>query len=204
MVVDDHEIVRRGIVEYLDAIPSFSVVGEAGNGADAIENARDLRPSVVILDVRLGEDNGIEVCRDIKSDNPDIKVLMFTSFADGDALEAAIMAGATGYLLKRIALNELAEAIEAASQGESLMDPEAAEILQRRMEGGVSDELARLSPQERNVLKLIAEGLTNRQIAEELDLAEKTVKNYVSNLLRKLDMRRRSEAAAYRAGLDAD
>jgi RNA polymerase sigma factor (sigma-70 family) len=204
MVVDDHEIVRRGIADYLDAMPDFSVVGEAATGEDAISSARELIPSVVILDVRLGEDNGIEVCREIKSENPDMKVLMFTSFADGDALEAAIMAGATGYLLKRIALDELAEAVRAAVRGEALMDPEAAEILQRRMEGGVSDELAKLSPQERNVLKLIAEGMTNRQIAEELDLAEKTVKNYVSNLLRKLDMRRRSEAAAYRASLDAE
>lgn len=206
IVVDDHDIVRAGIVSYINGHDDLNVVGEAANAADALAAALDTEPDVAVLDVRLGADSGIEVCRDIKSELPETAVIMFTSFADGEALEAAMLAGANGYLLKRISLDELADGIRRAAAGETLLDEQASELLSRRLSGEVDPDprLAKLSPQERNVLRLIALGRTNRQIAEELSLAEKTVKNYVSNLLRKLDMRRRSEAAAFRAGLGLD
>ena len=206
VVVDDHDIVRAGIVDYINQRDDMTVVGQAGDGRTALEVVRAEQPDVAILDVRLGDDSGIEVCRDIKADLPDIGVVMFTSFADAAALEAAMLAGANSYLLKRISLDDLADAVKRAADGETLLDSETGEILSRRLSGDPVDDprLAKLSPQERKVLSLIARGRTNRQIAAELDLAEKTVKNYVSNLLRKLDMRRRSEAAAFRASLERD
>ncbi len=206
IVVDDHDIVRAGIVSYINEHDDLDVVGEAADAAGALAVAAATEPDVAVLDVRLGDDSGIEVCRDIKAERPETAVIMFTSFADGEALEAAMLAGANGYLLKRISLDELTDGIRRAAAGDTLLDRDASELLSRRLSGDVDPDprLAKLSPQERNVLRLIAQGRTNRQIAEELSLAEKTVKNYVSNLLRKLDMRRRSEAAAFRASLGLD
>ncbi|MDH3499410.1 MAG: response regulator transcription factor [Acidimicrobiia bacterium] len=206
LVVDDHDIVRAGVVAYINGHHDFAVVGEASDHAGAVDAAARLAPDVVILDVRLGHDSGIEVCRDLKTANPDIAVVMFTSFADGEALESAMLAGANAYVLKRISLDDLSSTIRRVARGETMLDADASEVLTQRLAGNDSADprLAKLSPQERNVLKLIAQGRTNRQIAEELALAEKTVKNYVSNLLRKLDMRRRSEAAAFRASIDPD
>lgn len=202
-VVDDHDVVRAGVISFLNGHDDLTVVGDAANGKDALALVEALEPDVVVLDVRLGDDDGIEVCREIKAARPDTVVLMFTSFADADALEAAMVAGANGYLLKRISMDDLVDGIRRAAAGETLLEQEASDLLSRRMRGDTSADprLAKLSPQERTVLRLIAEGRTNRQIAEEMSLAEKTVKNYVSNLLRKLDMRRRSEAAAFRASL---
>jgi two-component system response regulator DevR len=206
MVVDDHDIVRMGVIDFINAQKDMSVVAEASSRAEAIERVGEETPDLVVLDVRLGEDSGIETCRDITSAHPSTKVLMFTSFADGDALESAINAGASGYVLKRISLDELVDGVRRVAAGETVMDTDASEILERRREGEAHTDprLAKLSPQERRVLALIADGRTNRQIAEEMSLAEKTVKNYVSNLLRKLDMRRRSEAAAFRAAIETD
>ena len=203
-LLDDHEIVRRGLRELLEQEPDFEIVGEAGTADEALSRIPPTRPDVALLDVRLPDGDGIEVCREIRSAHPEIRCLMLTSFADDEALFSAIMAGASGYLLKQVKGNDLVDGIRRVGNGESLLDPSmTARVLDRIRTGAEQeDELAGLTEQERRVLDLIAEGLTNRQIAERMFLAEKTVKNYVSNLLAKLGMSRRSEAAAFAARLE--
>lgn len=205
LLVDDHEIVREGLRAMLEAQDDIEVVGEAGTAADAVRRVGFDDPDVVVLDVRLPDGSGVEACREIRQRFPEVKVLMLTSFADEEALMSAIIAGAAGYVLKRIKGQDLVESIRKVGKGESLLDPDMTERLFRRLRGDEPEDplLARLSPQERAILEHIAEGKTNRQIAEEMFLAEKTVKNYVSNMLAKLGMHRRSEAAAYMARLSA-
>ncbi len=184
--------------------PSIAVVGEASTGEEALEKVRRTRPDVAVLDVRLGEGiSGIEVCRELRSERPELACLMLTSFADDDALTASIMAGAAGYILKQVHGSDLVDAIRRVANGESLLDSSVtARVLERLRNPTLEDDPLRdLTPQERRILDLIAEGRTNRQIAEVMYLAEKTVKNYVSHLLAKLGMARRSEAAAYAARL---
>jgi two-component system, NarL family, response regulator DevR len=206
-LLDDHEIVRRGIRELLANEDDLLVVGEAATATDALARIASTRPDVAVLDVRLGNDpedsNGIEVCRDIRSQHPEVACVMLTSFADDEALFASIMAGAAGYLLKQVHGNDLVGALRRVAAGESLLDPAVtARVLDRlRNPKPEADPLGHLSPQERRILDLIADGKTNRQIGAEMFLAEKTVKNYVSRLLSKLGMARRSEAAAYAARL---
>lgn len=204
-LLDDHELVRRGVAQLLANENDLEVVGEAGTAEEAIRRVDALRPDVAVLDVRLGDDemDGIKVCREIRSRHEETACLMLTSFADDDALFASIMAGAAGYVLKQIRGAELADAIRRVARGESLLDPAVtARVLERVRAPKSEDPLAALTPQERRILDLIAEGRTNRQIGEALFLAEKTVKNYVSNLLAKLGMSRRTEAAAFAARLD--
>jgi two-component system response regulator DevR len=205
VLVDDHEVVREGLRALLDAEEGIEVVGEAGNVADAVRRVGYESPDVVVLDVRLPDGSGIEACREIRARWPEVRVLMLTSFADDEALFSSIMAGASGYVLKQIKGSDLVSSVQRVGRGESLLDPEMTERVFRRIRGEEPDDplLARLSNQERKILDLIAEGLTNREIAERMFLAEKTVKNYVSNVLAKLDMSRRSEAAAYAARLEA-
>jgi DNA-binding NarL/FixJ family response regulator len=202
-LLDDHEIVRRGLRELLEAEDDVHIVGEAGTAADALARIPPTRPDVAVLDVRLPDGNGVEVCREVRSRHPEIRCLMLTSFSDDEALFQAIMAGAAGYLLKQVRGTDLVTAIRNVAAGQSLLDPAiTAQVLERLRKGNEEDErLAHLTPQERNILELIAEGLTNRQIAERVHLAEKTVKNYVSNLLAKLGMERRTQAAVYAARL---
>lgn len=206
VLVDDHEVVRQGLKTLVDTQDDLEVVGEAGDVDNAIRQVGYHSPDVVVMDVRLPDGTGVEACREIRSRWPDVKVLMLTSYADEEALVSSIMAGASGYVLKRIDSQDLVDAVRRVGNGESLLDPNLTDRLFARIRGDEPDDplLARLSPQERKILDLIAEGKTNRQIAEELFLAEKTVKNYVSNLLSKLEMSRRSEAAAYAARLQAD
>jgi len=207
-LLDDHELVRRGIRDLLWAEEDLQVVGEAGTADEALQLIPQTKPDVAVLDVRLGDDpsgrTGIEVCRELRSNHPEIACVMLTSFADDEALFASIMAGASGYVLKQIRGADLIGAIRRVARGESLLDPAVTTRVLERLRSPTSadDPLAGLSPQERRILDLIAEGKTNRQIGEEMYLAEKTVKNYVSHLLAKLGMARRSEAAAYAARLD--
>jgi DNA-binding NarL/FixJ family response regulator len=198
-LLDDHEIVRRGVRELLEAEPDIKVVGEAGTAASALARIPALRPDVAVLDVRLPDGDGVSVCRDIRSSMPEVTCLMLTSFGDDEALFDAIMAGAAGYVLKQIRGTDLVGAVRTVASGESMLDPEAASRVMRRMRDQArrSDPLAELTPQERRILELIGEGLTNRQIGERMYLAEKTVKNYVSALFAKLGMERRTQAAAY-------
>lgn len=206
-LLDDHEVVRRGVHELLSVEPDIVVVGEAGTAADALARIPATRPDVAVLDVRLPDGSGVEVCREIRSADENIKCLMLTSYADDEALFEAIMAGASGYVLKAIRGNELLTAVRDVAAGKSLLDPVAtARVLERLRDGGpkADDRLARLTDQERKILDLIGEGLTNRVIGERLHLAEKTIKNYVSSLLAKLGMERRSQAAAYVARLQAE
>jgi DNA-binding NarL/FixJ family response regulator len=204
-LLDDHEIVRRGLKELFESEEDLVVVGEAGTAEDALSRIPGTSPHVAVLDVRLGEGqaNGVEVCREIRSAHPEIACLILTSFADDEALFSAIMAGAAGYMLKEVRGNDLIDAVRRVAQGQSLLDPGVtARVLQRlRAPQAPEDDLGNLTDQERRILDLIAEGLTNRQIGERMFLAEKTVKNYVSNVLMKLGMSRRSEAAAYAARL---
>ena len=206
VLVDDHEVVRQGLKVLIDGQDDLEVVGEAGDVENAVRQVGYHSPEVVVMDVRLPDGTGVEACREIRSRWPNVKVLMLTSYADEEALVSSIMAGASGYVLKRIDSEDLVDAVRRVGNGESLLDPNLTERLFARIRGDEPDDplLARLSPQERKILDLIADGLTNRQIAESLFLAEKTVKNYVSNLLSKLEMSRRSEAAAYAARLQAD
>ena len=203
-LLDDHEIVRRGLKELLEGEEDLVVVGEAGTAAEALERIPATTPDVAVLDVRLPDGDGVEVCREIRSAHPEINCLMLTSYADDEALFSAILAGAAGYVLKQVRGTDLIDAIRRVAQGQSLLDPGVtARVLERLRSPQAPDEhLAALSEQERRILDLIAEGLTNRQIGERMYLAEKTVKNYVSNVLMKLGMSRRSEAAAYAARLD--
>jgi two-component system, NarL family, response regulator DevR len=201
-LLDDHEIVRRGLRDLLEAEDDLVVVGEAGTADEALRRIPPTSPDVAVLDVRLPDRDGIEVCREIRSRHPDIACLMLTSFADDEALFSAIMAGASGYVLKQVKSNDLVDGVRRVARGESLLDPTVTRrVLERLRTKPEDDELAGLTKQERRLLDLIAEGLTNRQIADRMFLAEKTIKNYVSNLLSKLGMSRRSEAAAYAARL---
>jgi two-component system, NarL family, response regulator DevR len=201
-LLDDHEIVRRGLRDLLEAEDDLVVVGEAGTADEALRRIPPTSPDVAVLDVRLPDRDGIEVCREIRSRHPDIACLMLTSFADDEALFSAIMAGASGYVLKQVKSNDLVDGVRRVARGESLLDPTVTRrVLERLRTKPEDDELAGLTKQERRLLDLIAEGLTNRQIADRMFLAEKTIKNYVSNLLNKLGMSRRSEAAAHAARL---
>jgi two-component system response regulator DevR len=202
-LLDDHELVRRGIRELLETEDDIEICGEAETAEEALSRIPPTQPNVAILDVRLPDGNGVEVCRDIRSRHPEINCLILTSFSDDDALFQAIMAGAAGYLLKQIRGTDLVDAVRRVSAGQSLLDPGVtARVLERVRTGPEVDErLSQLTVQERRILELIAEGLTNRQIAERVHLAEKTVKNYVSNLLAKLGMERRTQAAVYAAEL---
>ena len=200
-LLDDHEVVRRGLRDLLEAEDDLEVVGEAGTAEEAYGRIPATRPDVAVLDVRLPDGDGIEVCREIRSKHPEIQCLMLTSFADDEALFSSIMAGAAGYLLKQVKGTDLVGGIRRVGAGESLLDPSLTQTVLERLRSPEDDELAGLTPQERKILDLIAEGLTNRQIGERMFLAEKTVKNYVSNLLSKLGMSRRTEAAVYAARL---
>ncbi|HZQ26751.1 MAG TPA: response regulator transcription factor [Acidimicrobiales bacterium] len=201
LLVDDHEVVRRGLRGLIDAEPDLEVASEAGSVAEALLRLPPAKPDVAVLDVRLPDGNGVELCREIRANYPEVQCLMLTSFADDEALFNAIMAGASGYLLKQIHGMELIDAIRRVALGESLLDPAITRRVLDRVRNAADedDPVSRLSGQERRILDLIAEGLTNRQIGERLYLAEKTVKNYVSSLLAKLGMARRTEAAAYAA-----
>ena len=202
-LLDDHEIVRRGVRELLDTHDDLEVVGEAGTAAEGVARIPATKPDVAIVDMRLPDGNGVEVCREVRSLDSSIQCLILTSFADDEALFDSIMAGAAGYLLKQIKGTDLVDAIRRVAQGQSLLDPTVtARVLERLRKGPEEDaRLARLTEQERKILDLIAEGLTNRQIGERMFLAEKTIKNYVSNLLAKLGMERRTEAAVFAAKL---
>ncbi len=202
-LLDDHDIVRRGLTHLFEIQGDIEVVGEAGTAEEALSRIPPTRPEVALLDVRLPDGDGVEVCREIRSRHPEIQCLMLTSFADDEALFDAIMAGASGFILKQIKSEEIVEAVRFVAKGQSMLDPAVTgRVLERLRKGPKEDELlAQLSPQERNILNLIADGLTNRQIAEQIHLAEKTVKNYVSNLLSKLGMERRTQAAVYAARL---
>jgi DNA-binding NarL/FixJ family response regulator len=201
LVVDDHEVVRQGLVALLERRPGFQVVAEAGSVAEAVEMARRHEPNLVVMDVRLPDGSGIEACREIRAELPSARVVMLTSFPDEEAVLSAIVAGASGYLLKQIRARDLVAALEAVGRGESLLDPavteKVLERIRRMADGGYTDELAALTQQERKIVLLVAEGKTNREIANDVFLSEKTVKNYVSSILSKLNLERRAQAAAF-------
>jgi len=200
LLVDDHEVVRMGLRTLLERRDNISVVGEAGTVEEAIAAAERTEPDVIVMDIRLPDGNGVDACREIRGQRPETKVIMLTSYADDEAIYGSIIAGASGYLLKQTRGQDLASAIERVAAGESLLDPGITEKVLKRMRElaqGESDELAALTPQERKIIGLIAEGKTNKEIAEEVFLSDKTVKNYVSSILSKLNLRRRSEAAAF-------
>jgi DNA-binding NarL/FixJ family response regulator len=200
LVVDDHEVVRQGLVAMLDRHGEFQVVAQAGTSAEALSQARLHQPDLVVMDVRLPDGSGIEACRDIRAELPATRVVMLTSYPDEEAVLSAIIAGASGYLLKQIRGRDLVAALEAVGRGDSLLDPAVTErVLERvrRAAGGEQDELSQLTAQERKILLLVAEGKTNKQIAAEVFLSDKTVKNYVSSILSKLDLERRTQAAAF-------
>ncbi len=202
LLCDDHELVRRGLRSLLEAEADLLVVGEAGSADEAVAQAAKLHPHVVVMDVRMPGRSGIEACRDIRSADSAISVLMLTSFADDEALFTSILAGASGYVLKQIKGNDLTEAIRKVAGGESLLDPALTHRVMARIRGEIAstgDEVDDLTKQEHKILALVAEGHTNRQIGETMHLAEKTVKNYVSNILMKLGLSRRAEVAAFMA-----
>ncbi len=206
-LLDDHEVVRRGVHDLLSMEGDIEVVGEAGTAAEALNRIPTVHPDVAVLDVRLPDGNGVEVCREIRSQDPSVKCLMLTSFSDDEALFDSIMAGASGYVLKAIRGTDLLSAVRDVAAGKSLLDPVAtSRVLARLRDGGEKEDerIAQLTKQERRILDLIGEGMTNRQIGNELHLAEKTVKNYVSSLLAKMGMERRTQAAAYVARRQAD
>lgn len=198
-LVDDHEVVRRGLVDLLGADPELDVVGEAGSVAEAMARVPAARPDVAVLDVRLPDGNGIELCRDLLSRMPDLRCLILTSYTSDEAMLDAILAGASGYVVKDIKGMELARAVKDVGAGRSLLDNRAAAALMAKLRGGAEkqDPLSGLTDQERTLLGLLSEGLTNKQIADRMFLAEKTVKNYVSRLLAKLGMERRTQAAVF-------
>ena len=198
-LVDDHEIVRRGIAELLDREPDLEVVGEAGDASHALARIAATLPDVAVLDVRLPDGDGIELCREVRSRHPDVNCLILTAYDDDEATMSAVLAGASGYVLKNVSGTRLVEDIRAVAAGRSLLHPAATRQVAERAEVGGRDDprFGSLQLRERQVLRLIAEGLTNRQIGERLGLAEKTVKNYVSGLLRKLGLERRTQAAVY-------
>jgi DNA-binding NarL/FixJ family response regulator len=201
LLVDDHAVVREGLRSLVDREAGMGVVGEAGSVAEALQRTDEVHPDVVVLDLRLPDGSGIEACRSIREDYPDTRVLILTSFGEEDAVMAAVMAGASGFLLKGAKSAELAAAIRTVAAGESMLDPTVTgAVLARVRKAGpraMDDELSRLTEQEYRILELIAEGKTNREIAGEIYLSDKTVKNYVSNILEKLGLHRRSEAAAF-------
>jgi DNA-binding NarL/FixJ family response regulator len=201
LVVDDHEVVRQGLVSLLERREGFQVVAQAGTVAEAIDAAHKYQPDLIVMDVRLPDGSGIEACREIRSDHPQIRVVILTSYPDEEAVFASIVAGASGYLLKQIRGRDLVAALEAVGRGESLLDPAVTEKVLERVRriasGTYTDELAQLTRQEQKILLLIAEGKTNKEIAAEIFLSDKTVKNYVSSILAKLNLQRRSQAAAF-------
>ena len=203
VVIDDHEVVRQGLVALLARRDAFQVVGEAGTVAEALAVVRRLQPDVVVMDVRLPDGSGIEACRELRAELPATRVVILTSYPDEEAVFSAIVAGASGYLLKQVRGRDLVSALEAVGRGESLLDPAVTEKVLERVRriatGGATDELAQLTAQEQKILLLVAEGKTNKEIAAEVFLSDKTVKNYVSSILSKLNLQRRAQAAAYLA-----
>ena len=201
MLVDDHEVVRKGLAALIEAEEDLEVVGEASDGAEAVRLARLFRPRVVVMDVRMPGGGGVAACRDLRDQNPGIDVVMLTSYSDDEALFNSIMAGAAGFVLKQIRGRDLVDTIRKVAAGQSLLDPSVTKrVLERLRKAKVDDrdpKLARLSAQEERILDMVAEGLTNREIAEAIHLSDKTVKNYVSSILSKLEVQRRSEAASY-------
>jgi DNA-binding NarL/FixJ family response regulator len=205
LVVDDHEVVRQGLVALLDRRQGFEVVAEAGTAAEAVEQARRYEPDIVVMDVRLPDGSGVEACREIRAERAATRVVMLTSYPDEEAVLSAIVAGASGYLLKQVRARDLVAALEAVGRGESLLDPAVTEKVLERVRriatGAAADDLAALTTQEQKILLLVAEGKTNKEIAAEVFLSDKTVKNYVSSILSKLNLERRAQAAAYMARL---
>jgi DNA-binding NarL/FixJ family response regulator len=201
-LLDDHEIVRRGVVSVIDAEPDMEVVGEAGTADEALDVVEVCNPDVAVLDIRLGDGSGVEVCRDIRSKYPEISCLMLTSFEDDQALVEASLAGAAGYVLKQVQGGDLLEAIRMVAEGRVLLDRATIRLALRRLRESGESTVGDLPPQELRVFELIGDGLSNREIADEMILAEKTIKNYVTSLLQKLGMQRRTEAAAFAARLD--
>ena len=201
MLVDDHEVVRQGLRALLEAEDDLDVIAEAGDGSQAIDTARIHEPDVVVMDVRMPDMNGVEACRGIRDIRPETQVIMLTSYSDDEALFNSIMAGAAGFVLKQIRGSDLVDAIRQVGSGQSLLDPSVTKRVLERLRKSKYDDtdpkLARLSPQEDRILDLVGQGMTNRQIAEQIHLSDKTVKNYVSSILSKLEVHRRSEAAAY-------
>ena len=201
LVVDDHEVVRQGLVALLDRREGFEVVAQAGTVADSIEQARAHQPDIVVMDVRRPDGSGIEACREIRAELPGTRVVMLTSYPDEEAVLSAIIAGASGYLLKQIRARDLVAALETVGRGESLLDPgvteKVLERIRRMASGADTDELSSLTAQERKILMLVAEGKTNKEIAADVFLSDKTVKNYVSSILSKLNLERRAQAAAF-------
>jgi two-component system response regulator DevR len=201
LVVDDHEVVRRGLIALLDRRAGFEVVAQAGSVAEAIDAAARFEPDLVIMDVRLPDGTGIEACREIRAARPATRVVMLTSYPDEEAVLSAIIAGASGYLLKQIRGRDLVTALEAVGRGESLLDSavteKVLERVRRMASGSATDDLAELTSQERKILLLVAEGKTNKEIAADIFLSDKTVKNYVSSILSKLNLQRRTQAAAF-------
>ena len=208
MLVDDHEVVRQGLKALLEAEDDIEVVAEAGSGKGAVDSARIYRPQVVVMDVRMPDGGGVEACRDIRDDDPSIQVIMLTSYSDDEALFNSIMAGASGFVLKQIRGRDLVDAIRTVGAGQSLLDPGVTKrVLERLRKSKFEDKdpkLARLSPQEERILVMVGDGLTNREIAERIHLSDKTVKNYVSAILQKLEVSRRAEAASYIARSQAE
>jgi two-component system, NarL family, response regulator DevR len=208
MLVDDHEVVRQGLKSLLEVESDISVVAEASSGREAVDMAKIYSPNVVVMDVRMPEGGGVEACRDIRDGDSDIQVIMLTSYSDDEALFNSIMAGASGFVLKQIRGRDLIQAIRTVGAGQSLLDPGVTKRVLERLRKAKFEEkdpkLARLSPQEERILDMIGEGLTNRQIAERIHLSDKTVKNYVSNILAKLEVARRAEAASYVARARAE
>ncbi len=202
-LMDDHELVRRGLVDLLKSEPNITVVGEAGTAAEALRRIPSTHPDVALLDGRLPDGSGIDVCREIRSSNPEIRCVILTSFDDDEALFSAIMAGASGYLLKEVGGSSLVAGIRQVAEGRSLIDPAVTQKLLDRLRNPIREvsKLDALTPREREILDLITDGYTNRQIGDKLFLAEKTVKNYVSILLTKLGMQRRTQAAVYGASV---
>ncbi len=201
LVVDDHEVVRQGLVSLLERREHFQVVAEAGTAAEAVEMTRKFEPDLVVMDVRLPDGSGIEACREIRAEFPGTRVVILTSYPDEEAVLSAIIAGASGYLLKQIRGRDLVSALESVGRGESLLDPAVTEKVLDRVRriatGTYTDELAQLTQQEQKILLLVAEGKTNKEIASEVFLSDKTVKNYVSSILSKLNLERRAQAAAF-------
>lgn len=208
ILVDDHEIVRQGLRALLEGEQDIEVVGEADSGKSAVEFVRIHNPDVVVMDVRMPEGSGVEACRDIRAEYPDMQVIMLTSFSDDEALFNSIMAGAAGFVLKQIRGHDLVEAIRKVGAGQSLLDPGVTKRVLERLRKAKFEEkdakLARLSPQEERILDMVGEGLTNKEIAERIHLSDKTVKNYVSTILQKLEVARRAEAASYVARVRAE
>lgn len=205
-LLDDHEVVRRGIAELLQSAGGIEIVGEAATAGEALRRIPAAMPDVAVLDARLPDGSGIDVCREIRSQSPEIRCLMLTSYDDNDAIFAAVMAGASGYLLKEIRGSSLVDAVRQVADGKSLLDPSVTEqlLVRLRQRPATENKLDALTDRERDILALIADGMTNREIGERLFLAEKTVKNYVSGLLAKLGMQRRTQAAVYGASLRDD